>query len=80
MAPELQRYYEQAFSMMATKGWKDFMEDVQRIADSYDKLSSVTETHTLDFRRGQMDILNWMLGLRTAYERAYEELEQETHL
>ena len=78
MAPELQRYYEQAFSMMATEGWQDFMEDVQRIADSYDKLSSVTETHTLDFRRGQMDILNWMLGLRTAYERSYEELQQET--
>ena len=80
MTPELQRFYEQAFSMMATEGWSDFMEDVQRIADSYDKLSSVTETHTLDFRRGQMDILNWMLGLRTAYERAYEELEQETSL
>ena len=80
MTPELQRFYEQAFSMMATEGWSDFMEDVQRIADSYDKLSSVTETHTLDFRRGQMDILNWMLGLRTAYERAYEELQQETSL
>ena len=78
MAPELQRYYEQAFSMMATEGWKDFMEDVQRIADSYDKLSSVTETHPLDFRRGQMDILNWLLGLRTAYEKTYEDLEQET--
>ena len=56
------------------------MEDIKKIADSYDKLSSVTETHPLDFRRGQMDILNWMLGLRTAYERAYEELEQETTL
>ena len=80
MAPELQRYYEQAFSMMATEGWQDFMEDIQKIANSYDKLSSVTETHPLDFRRGQMDILNWMLGLRTAYERSYEELQQETHL
>lgn len=78
MTPELQRYYEQAFSMMATEGWKDLMEDVQRIADSYDKLSSVTETHPLDFRRGQMDILNWLLGLRTAYEQTYEELAQET--
>jgi len=80
MAPELQKFYDDAFSTMATKGWLDFMEDVQKIADSYDKLSSVTETHTLDFRRGQLDILNWLLGLRTAYERAYEELEQETTL
>ena len=79
MTPELQRYYEQAFSMMATEGWKDFMDDVQRIANSYDKLSSVTETHTLDFRRGQMDILNWMLGLRTAYEETYDQLSQESN-
>ena len=80
MTPELQKFYDNAFSMMATEGWQDFIEDVQKIANSYDKLSSVSETHTLDFRRGQMDILNWMLGLRAAYERSYEELEQETSL
>ena len=78
MTPELEKFYDNAFSMMATEGWKDFMEDVKRIADSYDKLSSVTETHTLDFRRGQMDILNWMLGLRTAYEETYDQLQQES--
>jgi hypothetical protein len=79
MTPELEKFYDNAFSMMATEGWKDFMEDVKRIADSYDKLSSVTETHTLDFRRGQMDILNWMLGLRTAYEETYDQLQQESN-
>ena len=79
MTPELQKFYDNAFSMMATEGWKDFMEDVKRIADSYDKLSSVTETHTLDFRRGQMDILNWVLGLRTAYEETYDQLQQESN-
>lgn len=77
MTPELQRFYDQAFSMMATEGWQDLMEDVKKIADSYDKLSSVTETHSFDFRRGQLDILNWLLGLRSAYEETYEQLEQE---
>lgn len=78
MAPELQKFYEEAFSMMATQGWLDLMEDVKKIADSYDKLSSVTETHSLDFRRGQMDILNWLLGLRAAYEETYDQLAQES--
>jgi hypothetical protein len=78
MTPELQKFYDQAFSMMATEGWQDLMEDAKKIADSYDKLSSVTETHSLDFRRGQLDILNWMLGLRTAYEETYNQLEQGT--
>ena len=74
MTPELQKFYENQFSMMATEGWKDFMEDVQKVLNSYDKLSSVTETHSLDFRRGQLDILTWLLGLRTAYEETYDQL------
>ena len=77
MAPELQKFYESAFDMMATEGWQDFMEDVQKVVATYDKLSSVTETHSLDFRRGQLDILNWLLGLRTAYSSTYEQLQQE---
>ena len=77
MAPELQKFYESAFSMMSTEGWQDFMEDVQKVVATYDKLSSVTETHSLDFRRGQLDILNWLLGLRTAYSSTYEQLQQE---
>ncbi len=77
MDKELERFYEDAFSMMSTQGWKDLMEDIERVKNSYDKLSSVTETHPLDFRRGQMDILNWLYGLKGLYEKAYEELQLE---
>lgn len=80
MAPELQKFYDNAFEMMATPGWADFLEDVKKVMDSYDKLASVTETHSLDFRRGQMDILNWLYGLRASYEKTYEELKQEEEL
>lgn len=80
MDKELQRYYEEAFSMMATHGWQDLMEDILRVKNSYDTLSSVTETHTLDFRRGQMDILNWLYGLKGLYEKTYEELQAEGEL
>lgn len=74
---ELQKYYDNAFEMMATKGWSDFMEDIDRVKNSYDKLSSVTETHTLDFRRGQMDILNWLSGLKSSYEKTFEQIKEE---
>ena len=82
MDKELQDFYENAFSMMSTQGWKDLMEDIERVKNSYDKLSSVTETHPLDFRRGQMDILNWLYGLKGLYEKAYEDIqlqEEESH-
>lgn len=77
MEQSLERFYEDAFSMMSTQGWSDLMEDIERVKNSYDKLSSVTETHPLDFRRGQMDILNWLYGLKGLYEKAYEELQIE---
>ena len=82
MEQSLQKYYEEAFNMMATQGWQDLMEDILRIKNSYDTISSVTETHPLDFRRGQMDILNWLYGLKGLYEKAWEELqsqEEELH-
>ena len=75
MDKELQKYYENAFDMMSTQGWKDLMEDIDRVKNSYDKLSSVTETHNLDFRRGQVDILEWLYGLKGLYEKTYEDLQ-----
>ena len=77
MEQSLERFYEAAFSMMSTQGWSDLMEDIERVKNSYDKLSSVTETHPLDFRRGQMDILNWLYGLKGSYEKAYEDIQLE---
>ena len=74
---DLSKFYDDAFDMMSTQGWKDLMEDILKVKNSYDKLSSVTETHPLDFRRGQMDILNWLYGLKGLYEKAYEELQEE---
>ena len=32
MAPELQKYYEDRFSMMATDGWVDLMADIDHVA------------------------------------------------
>jgi len=74
---DLSKFYDDAFDMMSTQGWKDLMEDIERVKNSYDKLSAVTETHPLDFRRGQLDILNWLYGLKGSYEKTYEELTQE---
>jgi hypothetical protein len=73
---DLSQFYDDAFDMMSTQGWKDLMEDILKVKDSYDKLSSVTETHPIDFRRGQMDILNWLYGLKEAYGRTYKDLQE----
>jgi hypothetical protein len=77
MEQSLQKYYEDAFSMMSTTGWADLMEDIERVKNSYDKISAVTETHPLEFRKGQLDILNWLYGLKGSYEKAYEDIQRQ---
>ncbi len=75
MDKELQKFYEEAFSMMATVGWKDLMEDLNKVKTNYNDLSTVADTQELYFRKGQLDILNWLLGLKSSYEKTYEDLQ-----
>lgn len=80
MTPELKEYYENRFTTMTTKGWLDFIQDTQEIFDSYNKLSNISSPDELWFKKGQLDILQWVLSLKTASEQTYEELSNETDI
>jgi hypothetical protein len=73
MERELQEYYDNRFGTMSSKGWSDFIEDAQAIKDTItiDNLKTADE---LWFAKGQLDILNWVINLKTASEQAYDEL------
>ena len=75
MQKELQQYYEDRFSTMATIGWKEFIEDVQALFDTYNNISTVDTHEELHKRKGQLDILQWVLSLKAVSEQAYEELQ-----
>lgn len=77
MAPNLQKYYEEAFNMMSTQGWADLLEDLNKLKDSLNNLSLVTDTQDLYFRKGQIDILDLILKRKDTCEQVYEELENE---
>jgi hypothetical protein len=71
---KLQSYYENRFSMMATDGWKDLMEDAQQVFDSLNQVLTIQNETDLHLKRGQLDILNWLLNLKPASEAAFEQL------
>ena len=77
MKPELQKYYEARFDMMASQGWKDFVEDVQNMVTAYDKVERIKAVEDLFFTKGQLDILNWVINLQKTSSEAYEELSNE---
>lgn len=74
---ELQDYYENRFSMMATKGWSDLVEDVTKMKEVVDNLRMCSTQSDLDYRKGQLDIIDWLLGLKSMSEQAFQELTSE---
>jgi hypothetical protein len=74
VTPELQKYYEERFSMMATAGWRELMEDVDVMINSLNNLAVITNESELQFKKGELSILNWLKSLKDASERAFEDL------
>ncbi len=78
MDKQLEKYYEERFSTMATQGWKQFLEDVQGIFDAVNKVAPIQNELDLYFRKGQLDILQWVLTLKESSEQAYEALQKDS--
>lgn len=77
MTPELQKYYEERFSMMSTQGWAELVEDLTELKDNYADITKVNSVESLYFKQGQLDILNFILNLKSVSEFAYESLKNE---
>lgn len=77
MDRELQDYYENRFNTMSTKGWKDFIDDVQEVFNTYNKINSAETFEDFHKRKGQIDILQWILTLQQVSEQTYEDLKNE---
>lgn len=75
MTPELQKYYEYRFEMMSSQGWKDLLDDLEKLKEQYENIRNC-DSSNLDFRKGQVDILDYVIGLKELSERAFEELNE----
>ena len=77
MAPELQKYYEDRFSMFITAGWLDLMDDIKELTSSLDQVQNIKSIEDLKYKQGQLDILNWISTLKKVSEDTFDELEKE---
>ena len=74
MTPELEKYYTDRFEMMSKEGWKELMEDVDKIIVSLNNISTIDSEKDLQFKKGELSILTWLVNLKEISERAYEEI------
>ena len=77
MTPELQKYYEQRFSMMASEGWKQLLEDIDNMIEPLNNIATISDEKSLQFRKGELSILTWLKNLKQVSERAYEDLNEK---
>ena len=77
MNPELERYYEERFSMMSTQGWIDLMEDVDKMIEPLNNISTIADEKSLQFRKGELSILVWLKNLKQVSEMAFEDLNEK---
>lgn len=75
MDKELQKYYDDRFSMFVTPGWKDLLEDLQTMLEQYEDITKIGDEQTLWYRKGQVDILQYLLSLKAITEKTFEELQ-----
>jgi hypothetical protein len=77
VTPELQKYYEERFSTMATEGWKDLMEDIDNMINSLNNISTIPDEKSLQFKKGELSILTWLKTIKQVSTQAYEELNEK---
>ena len=75
---ELQQFYEQRFDLFSQAGWKDLVEDFQELAKQVGDITKCTDEPDLWYRRGQIDMINYIINLQELTERAFEELDEDS--
>tara|TARA_R110002126_G_scaffold21420_1_gene77432 strand:+ start:1291 stop:1530 length:240 start_codon:yes stop_codon:yes gene_type:complete len=77
MNQELQKYYEDRFDLFSRQGWLDLMQDVDKMLESMNNVSTIADEKSLQFRKGEISILVWLQTLKWVSERAYEDLNEK---
>ncbi len=77
MDAALQKYYDARLSMMADKAWLDLMEDVQKMLSATNTVDGVSDERALQFKKGELSIMRWLLSLKQTSEEAFESLKNE---
>lgn len=73
---ELQQHYDELFAMFTSPGWKRFHEQVEAYAKGVESVRNVAPK-TVEFRLGQLDVLDWFLGAEAQHSHAYQMLLAE---
>ena len=77
MSQEDLEFYERRFDLFALKGWLDLVEDFEQLKNNLVDIAQISTEQDLWYRKGQVEMINYLIQLKTLTEQAYEELINE---
>ncbi len=63
--------------MFGSQGWKDLIEDVTHILEKTNDIDPIFNGEQLQFKKGELSILKWILALEEMSRTAYDQLLAE---
>ena len=71
---ETQQYYDNYFNLFQTDGWKQLIEELQQNALVINSVESTKDANDLYMRKGQINVLAYILNLESTINNNYDEL------
>jgi hypothetical protein len=72
---ELKDFYERRFDLFLQESWKDLIEDLEELSKTTGDITRCDDLSDLWYKRGQLDIINYLINLEELTKQSYEELD-----
>lgn len=71
---ETQQYYDNYFTLFSIDGWKQLTEELKQNALVINNVEATKDTNDLYVRKGQLNVLAYILNLESTTNTNYDEL------
>lgn len=73
MDRETQEYYDKYFTLFSSDGWKQLVDELSNNAVQINSVEAAKDANDLYFRKGQLNVLAYVLNMQSIVEANYEE-------
>jgi len=80
MDKELEKWYENQFELFNMQGWKDLMVQIQEEMIPTYTLENISNLEDLFKRKGELTILQWLVGWEDSVNASWRDNNGETDL
>lgn len=77
MDKETEEYYNKYFDLFGNDGWKQLIEELKQNALSINSVEATKDANDLYVRKGQLNVLAYLLNFESTLNTNFEELQKE---